>query len=155
MRTEKKKLSWSNEPGSKEACMFRWLHQWWTLYFSLYPQIDPLSRKLSGVSPLSLTQWGTVPCLTCLCVGVPELCQVRLNARRYWREFHCRSALKVTPCVKISDAKKHEEIDGKLLLWSPRWEETATCQTWLSFAVFTAAAAAKTVWASGRELILQ
>lgn len=79
-------------------------------------------------------------CLTCLCVGVPELCQGRLKVRRYWKEFYCRSALKVMPCVKISDAKKDEEVDGKLLLWSPRREETAMCQTWLSSAVCTAAA---------------
>lgn len=49
------------------------------------------------------------------------------------------SALKMMPCVKISEAKTHEEVDGKGLQWSPRREDTgpviAMCQTWLSPAV--------------------
>lgn len=110
-------------------------------YSSLKPQNwSSVRENFRGVSPLSLTYWGTVLCLTCLCVGVPELCQGRLKVRRYWKELYCRSALKIMPCVKISDSKKDEEVDGKLLPWSRRREETGMCQTWLSPAVCTPAA---------------
>lgn len=54
------------------------------------------------------------------------------------------------PCVKISNAKKDEEVDGKLLLWSPRREETVMYQIWLPSAVCTAAAAC--MYESKREL---
>ncbi len=80
------------------------------------------SRGLSPLSPssLSLTYWCTALCLTPLCAGVPELCAGRLKQRRYWKDFYCRSALKMMSCVKISDAETHEEVDGRRLLWSPR-----------------------------------
>ncbi|KAM3623078.1 uncharacterized protein V6R79_006545 [Siganus canaliculatus] len=40
--------------------------------------------------------------------------------RLYWKECYCRSALKMMPCVKISDVKTHEVVDWKRLLQSPR-----------------------------------
>ena len=58
--------------------------------------------------------------LTSLCVGVPELCLGILKQRRYWKQLYCRSSLKMMPCVKISDAETHEEVDGKRLLGSQR-----------------------------------
>lgn len=60
--------------------------------------------------------------------------------QKYGKELHCRSALKKTLCVKISDAKTHKDVDGKAAV-VPKEEETgihnSMCQTWLSLAMFT------------------
>lgn len=78
-------------------------------------------RSISLIlSTWSLTYWCTVLCLTPFCVWVPELCLGRLKQRRYWKGFYCRSALKIMPCVKIIDAKTHEEDKRRRLLWSQR-----------------------------------
>lgn len=93
-------------------------------YSSLQPH-SSVRYRLRGVSPLSLslpslTYWCTVLYLTSLCVEVPGVCLGRLKQKRYWKELYCRSALKMMPHVKISDAKTHEKVGGKRLQWSPR-----------------------------------
>lgn len=43
-----------------------------------------------------------------------------LKERRYWNELYCRSALKMIPCVKISEAITLDEVDGRWLVCSQR-----------------------------------